>query len=44
MRNLTTVADIIENMSEPDKANVVNTPEDDLIMFHHGWGTSIRNH
>ena len=47
-RTPTTVAevveDIIENMSEADKANVANTPEDDLIMFHHGWGTGIRNH
>ena len=38
------VADIIENMREADKANVVNTPEADLIQFHHGWGTGIRNH
>ena len=37
------VADIIEKMSEADKANVVNTPEDDLIQFHYGWGTAIRN-
>ena len=45
---LTTVTDvaddIIENMSEADKANVVNTSEDDLVLFHHGWGTGIRNH
>ena len=45
--NLNTMAevveDIIENMSEADKANVVETSEDDLIMFHHGWGTGIRN-
>ena len=37
------VEDIIKDMSEPDKANVVDTAEDSLIMFHHGWGTSIRN-
>ena len=38
------VDDIIENMSEADKANVVNTPEvSDLIQFHYGWGTAIRN-
>ena len=47
MRNLTTVtevvADIIENMSEAEKATVANTPENDLIQFHHGWGTAIRN-
>ena len=36
------VADIIENMSAVDKATVVNTPEDDLIQFHLGWGTAIR--
>ena len=48
MRNLTTVAevvaDIIENMSESEKENIADTPEEDLIMFHHGWGTGIRNH
>ena len=22
----------------------MDTPEDDLIAFHHGWGTHIRNH
>ena len=47
MPNLTTVAevvaDLIENMSEADKANVVNTDEADLTLFHHGWGTAIRN-
>ena len=46
MHNLTTlpevVADIIANMSEADKANVVNTPEENLIQFHYGWGTAIR--
>ena len=46
--NLTTlsaiVEDIIANMSEADKANIVNTDKDDLIGFHHGWGTYIRNH
>ena len=47
MHNLTTiaevVADIIEDMSAADKATIVNTPEDDLIQFHHGLGTAIRN-
>ena len=46
MQNLTTVAevvaDIIEDMSEADKATVVNTPENDLIQFHYGLGTAIR--
>lgn len=37
------VADIIANMRETDKENVINTPEEDLILFHHGWGTRIRN-
>ena len=48
MKNLTTVegtvADIIENMTEGDKAMLLNTTEEDLIQFHHGWGTHIRNH
>ncbi len=39
----TIVEDIIENMSEADKASVVETSEEDLITFHHGWGTGIRN-
>ena len=46
MHNLTTVAgvvaDIIEKMSEADKATVVKTPENDLIQFHLGLGTDIR--
>ena len=48
MSNRTTVAevvaDIIENMSEADKANIVDTPEDDLFQFHLEWGAGIRNH
>ena len=35
--------DIIKDMSEADKASVVNTVEEDLIMFHDGWGMGIRN-
>lgn len=46
MRNLTTlpevVADIIEKMSETDKATVINTPEENLIQFYLSWGTAIR--
>ena len=38
------VDDIIENMSEADKATVVNTSEDELILFHDEWGMGIRNH
>lgn len=30
-------------MSEADKANVVNTAEEDLIEFHNSWGRDIRN-
>ena len=47
MRNPTTVAevvaDIIANMTDGQKAQVINTPENGLISYHHGWGTSIRN-
>ena len=46
MCNLTTlpevVADIIENMSEADKATIINTPEENLIQFYLSWGTAIR--
>jgi hypothetical protein len=38
------VADILVSLSDEDKATLRNTKEDDLIMFHHGWGTGIRNH
>ena len=42
MRNPTTVTEVVEdiiaNMREADKANVVNTPENNLITFHHEWG------
>ena len=37
------VTDIIQKMTEADKATVVNTAEENLIEFHFGWGTSIRN-
>ena len=39
----TIVQDIIKNMTEVDKLNVIDTSEEELIMFHHGWGTGIRN-
>jgi hypothetical protein len=39
-----TVTDIIADLSEKDKQTLRNTKRDDLIMFHHGWGTGIRNH
>jgi hypothetical protein len=37
------VAHLVSVLSEEDKATVRDTPEDDLIRFHHGWGTGIRN-
>ena len=37
------VQDILKNLDDTDKDNIRNTPEQDLILFHHGWGTSIRN-
>jgi hypothetical protein len=37
------VADILSVMSDEDKAEVRGTQKEDLIMFHHGWGTGIRN-
>lgn len=39
-----TVKDILSRMSEEDKERVRNTKGGDLIMFHHGWGTGIRNY
>ena len=47
MSTLTTVeevvVDIIDNMSEADKTEVLHTAEKELIWFHHGWGRQIRN-
>ena len=34
---------LISNLSEKTKKEVRQTKYDSLIMFHHGWGTSIRN-
>ena len=34
---------ILKQMSEADKATVIDTAEDDLIQFHNSWGRSIRN-
>ena len=46
MHNLTTVvevvADIMENMSEAEKATIANTPEETLIQFYLSLGTAIR--
>lgn len=38
-----TVDDIISKLSEKDKKSVVTTKKENLIRFHHGWGTHIRN-
>ena len=37
------VDQLISSMSEEDKEALRNTPEQDLILFHHGVGTYIRN-
>ena len=45
--NLTTVADVVEDilkrMTEYHKVYIANTAEANLIQFHDGFGTSIRN-
>ena len=37
------VSFLLANPSDQDKGKVKSTAEDDLIKFHHGWGTGIRN-
>jgi hypothetical protein len=37
------VTRLISGMSDEDKARVRDTKKEDLILFHHGWGTGIRN-
>jgi hypothetical protein len=37
------VATILAGMSEFDKDTVRKTAKEELINFHHGWGTGIRN-
>ena len=34
---------IISTMPEDDAELIMNTPKDELINYHHGWGTGIRN-
>lgn len=34
---------ILRGMSAEDKERLRSTPKDDLILFHFGWGTGIRN-
>ncbi len=38
------VTDLIARLSPQDKERIQNTPRKDLILFHHGWGTGIRNY
>jgi hypothetical protein len=37
------VSNILNTMDEESKNKVRQTPKDDLIKYHHGWGTGIRN-
>jgi hypothetical protein len=39
-----TVRDLLSRMRAADKARVKITKKEDLIIFHHGWGTGIRNY
>ncbi|WP_440225001.1 DUF6794 domain-containing protein [Dokdonella sp. MW10] len=39
-----TVADLLSTLSAENKKKLRDTPKDDLIRFHHGLGTGIRNH
>ena len=34
---------ILSEMSKEDKKTMGETPKDDLIKYHHGFGTAIRN-
>jgi hypothetical protein len=38
------VADILSTMPDKDKEIVRKTKKEELVQFHHGWGTGIRNH
>jgi len=38
------VKDILASLPDEDKEIVRKTKRNDLIMFHHGWGTGIRNY
>lgn len=37
------VSHLIAVLSDRSKDLIRSTAEDDLILFHHGWGTGIRN-
>lgn len=34
---------ILAGMDDENKTRVRQTPREKLILFHHGWGTGIRN-
>ena len=38
------VKDILENMNIDEQAKLKHTPKEDLVMFHHGWSTYLRNY
>jgi hypothetical protein len=38
------VADIVTKLDDESKALLRKTEKEDLIRFHHGFGTGIRNH
>lgn len=38
------VVDIVAGLKEEDKETLRNTKREELIRYHHGWGTGIRNH
>jgi hypothetical protein len=35
---------IISRLPEKDRLLIKNTAKENLIQYHHGWGTSIRNY
>ena len=37
------VTDILRSLSEENKDTLRKRKKDELIMYHHGWGTGIRN-
>lgn len=37
------VAQILKEMSATDKETIKSKKKEELIMYHHGWGTAIRN-
>jgi hypothetical protein len=37
------VGDLVARLDEESKARLRDTPRGELIVYHHGWGTGIRN-